>query len=315
MRTAKKINKLSIIVISGQQRQIRRWEIKRWWLQLCGGALAAIFIIFGVSGLGMLHYRHGYESTEIIRVQNAKFDQEREELKAKIAELEQVVERTDRLATRLENKDNIQNKGTLTKSIGPISEAVTRPIDLKALATRAVGGAEIGPAFAMRGIEGQIGNLRDRAHQVEERLGKVYDVRKSRNAFWASQPTLWPVHGWITSPFGPRRAPTVGATHFHEGIDIAAPVGTPVMASADGVVRFSGYKSGFGKALVIDHGYGISTLYAHNSSLLVLEGQHVTRGMQVSAIGMTGRTTGAHLHYEVMVDGVPVDPRRYLDEK
>jgi murein DD-endopeptidase MepM/ murein hydrolase activator NlpD len=99
---------------------------------------------------------------------------------------------------------------------------------------------------------------------------------------------------------------------MHCGLDIAARTGTPVLAPADGVVKRVGTAPDYGKMVVIDHGYGYQTLYAHNSKLFVKVGQRVKRGDQIAAIGNTGRSTGSHLHYEVHLNGVPIDPRKFL---
>ena len=123
---------------------------------------------------------------------------------------------------------------------------------------------------------------------------------------------MGPGGGWVTSDFGVRHRPRGIGSRFHEGIDIAASTGTPVYASGDGVVSFVGYKHGLGKTIIIDHGFGISTIYGHNSQLYVREGDKIRRGSSIAAVGRTGRATGPHLHYQVIVDGVPVDPMRYI---
>jgi murein DD-endopeptidase MepM/ murein hydrolase activator NlpD len=146
------------------------------------------------------------------------------------------------------------------------------------------------------------------------RLQEVYAFHRGKLAYWAAIPSIWPVRGWVTSDFGPRRSPKGIGTRFHEGIDIAASIGTPVYASGDGVVTFAGYKHGFGNTIIIDHGFGITTIYGHNSTLYVNEGDRVKRGMGIASVGRTGRATGPHLHYEVVIDGVPVDPMRYIIE-
>jgi len=124
----------------------------------------------------------------------------------------------------------------------------------------------------------------------------------------ASDPNklIWPAHAAIWSPFGRR------ARDFHTGIDIGAPYGTPIAAAQSGVVTFAGWESGYGMEVKIDHGGGISTLYAHQSKVLVAVGQHVTQGDIIGKVGNTGRVTAAHLHFEVRVNGVPQNPMRWL---
>jgi murein DD-endopeptidase MepM/ murein hydrolase activator NlpD len=126
------------------------------------------------------------------------------------------------------------------------------------------------------------------------------------------KPGGWPVHGWISSPFGMRKSPFTGRQMFHEGIDIAAAAGTPVFASAKGTVISAGYAAGYGNLVVIDHGNGYQTAYGHNSKLFVKAGQKVKKGQKISSVGSTGRSTGPHLHYEVRFHGKPINPRKFL---
>jgi murein DD-endopeptidase MepM/ murein hydrolase activator NlpD len=122
----------------------------------------------------------------------------------------------------------------------------------------------------------------------------------------SSEGLIWPVNGPVTSGFGMRWG------RMHTGIDIAVPTGTPVHASASGTVVYAGWMSGYGYLVAIDHGNGLATAYAHNSSLLVAVGQHVAQGDTISLSGSTGHSTGPHVHFEVRVNGVPVDPLLYL---
>jgi murein DD-endopeptidase MepM/ murein hydrolase activator NlpD len=134
---------------------------------------------------------------------------------------------------------------------------------------------------------------------------------------WASiagAPSLWPVVGPITSSFGEREDPINGEGAFHSGVDISATFGTAVRATADGVVRSAGMESGYGREILLDHGNGIETLYGHLSGFAVTAGQEVREGQVIGYVGMSGRTTGPHLHYEVRIHNTPVNPHKYLRE-
>ena len=123
---------------------------------------------------------------------------------------------------------------------------------------------------------------------------------------------LWPTAGSLTSGYGYRTHPIFGDERLHTGIDIAAPYGAPVIAADGGVVSYAGVMSGYGNVVVIDHGGGLATVYAHLSSYSVGSGQSVSRGSTIAAVGCTGYCTGTHLHFEVRVNGSPVDPMPYL---
>ena len=127
-------------------------------------------------------------------------------------------------------------------------------------------------------------------------------------------PSLWPVIGPITSSFGEREDPVLhtGEGEFHTGIDISAPSGTPIRAAADGIVKSAAMENGYGREVVLDNGHGIETCYAHMSAFAVMAGQTVVRGQVIGYVGVSGRTTGANLHYEVRIHNTPVNPHRYL---
>ena len=125
-------------------------------------------------------------------------------------------------------------------------------------------------------------------------------------------PSVWPVRGQITAGFGQRLDPLSGEGAFHAGLDIAAAYGTKVECAADGIVFHAGPDAGYGNEVLIDHGYGITTKYGHLSKIYVVVGQEVKRGQIIGAVGMTGKATGPHLHYEVHVHDTPVNPMKYL---
>ncbi|MGD0097536.1 MAG: M23 family metallopeptidase [Terracidiphilus sp.] len=128
----------------------------------------------------------------------------------------------------------------------------------------------------------------------------------------ADAPSMWPVEGRLGSGFGSRQDPINGEGAFHSGIDIDAPYGTPVRAAADGEVTGQTMGAGYGLQIVLDHGHDVITLYGHLSAIAVVPGQHVARGEIIGYVGQSGRATGPHLHYEVRVHRVPVNPHKYL---
>ena len=125
-------------------------------------------------------------------------------------------------------------------------------------------------------------------------------------------PNLWPVEGQITGSFGERIDPFNGEGAFHSGVDISAEVGSPVIAPADGVVTYADFLGGYGRAVMVDHGHGISTRYGHLAAFAVAAGQQIHRGDTIGYVGLSGRSTGPHLHYEVRINDTPVNPYKYL---
>jgi murein DD-endopeptidase MepM/ murein hydrolase activator NlpD len=128
----------------------------------------------------------------------------------------------------------------------------------------------------------------------------------------ADAPSLWPLEGRVGSSFGQREDPINGEGAFHSGIDIDAPIGSPVRAAADGDVTGAAMVAGYGREIVLDHGHDVTTIYGHLSAMAVVPGQHVARGQVIGYVGQSGRATGPHLHYEVRVHKVPVNPHKYL---
>lgn len=151
-----------------------------------------------------------------------------------------------------------------------------------------------------------------RAKLVEQGILKLQNVLTEKQSLLSATPSMKPARGWVASKFGYRLDPLTGRPTMNNGIDIAAPQGTPVYAPADGKVSLITYDTHLGKVVVVDHGYGVTTKFAHNSQIFVEQGQLVKRKDVIAAVGNTGRTTGPALHYEVRVHGIPVDPTNYI---
>ena len=161
-------------------------------------------------------------------------------------------------------------------------------------------------------LETEIDDLSANSLSQEESFKELIEFFARKADIILSTPSVWPVRGWVSSSYGYRTSPFTGRRQFHEGIDIATHFGKDIKATAAGVVTFARRKQGYGLMLDIDHGNGFRTRYAHNSKLLVKKGQRVTRGDVIAKVGSTGLTTGPHLHYEVLLKGVPVNPFKYM---
>ena len=157
--------------------------------------------------------------------------------------------------------------------------------------------------------------LKNTAMSGAASIGIGMEMSDATTRDWArtiAAPTLWPVEGHITGPFGERIDPFNGEGAFHRGVDISSQYGTRVIAPADGLVRFADVMNGYGRAIVVDHGQGITTLYGHLSGFGVSAGQVIHRGDTLGYVGISGRSTGPHLHYEVRIFNTPVNPYKYL---
>ena len=168
---------------------------------------------------------------------------------------------------------------------------------------------EMGLAQQMRT---DIERLELEATSQEESLSELEKLLQSKKDMLIHTPSIWPVQGWVTSGFGFRTNPFTGLTQMHEGLDIANRIGTPVIAPADGIISDTGKDSTYGNVIVISHGFGINSRFNHLSKILVRPGQRVKRGDKIAEVGTTGKSTGPHLHYEVRVNGIPVNPLRYI---
>ncbi len=156
----------------------------------------------------------------------------------------------------------------------------------------------------------QVLELRLVDEQQQSRL--LQDYLEEQKAILNFTPSIRPVRGWISSGYGYRRSPFTGKREFHRGLDIVNRKGTPVVATADGRVKFAGHNGGYGNLVVIDHGMGVESKYGHLYRIEVKVGDKVIRGQEIGVLGNTGRSTGPHLHYEIVVNKHTVDPRRYF---
>ncbi len=165
---------------------------------------------------------------------------------------------------------------------------------------------------ALKEMRKELSQLKGAAARQESSLQLLIEYFEDKRSLSASTPSIWPVRGWVTSPFGNRISPFSSILKFHEGIDIATQTGMPVLAPADGLVIKANFNTGYGNVVEISHGYGVKTSYAHNSRLSVKAGQRVRRGDVIAYVGNSGASTGPHLHYEVRLNGLPVNPLRYV---
>ena len=183
--------------------------------------------------------------------------------------------------------------------------------------SRAMGGPTAAAALSsmapgLTSPENTFALLKDLLQGLESRLQSVRTDVDKRNQLAAATPSIWPTHGWLSSSMGSRSDPLTGEKDFHPGLDISADRGDPVYATADGKVTHASSAGNYGNLVIVDHGYGLETRYGHLSQFKAAVGQAVKRGDLLGLVGSTGRTTGAHLHYEVRANGRILNPLQLL---
>lgn len=164
----------------------------------------------------------------------------------------------------------------------------------------------------LSGMRQNISKLNEDANERERSFNELLKYLREQKSLLAATPAIWPVKGWVTSEFGSRENPFGTSIEFHKGMDIATRMGKEVFAPADGLVTEAAYRSDDGNIVRIDHGYGFSSSYSHLQKSAIKQGIRVKRGDLIGYVGDTGRSTGAHLHYAVFVNNIPVNPRKYL---
>ena len=294
----------------------------RWLhrMALLGAVAAAAVLLSLFIGFGALPRAVAYGPLEA----------ENLELRARLLELESKLDTVDRELRRLrlyEEQLNAIDQQDLP-GFGPVESPLSEGIIEPEWFSEGYPGTDTGQP-ALEGaataevdlpVVSRLEAANDRADAIlrqirlaEIELGQVVETAESFRARAGAIPSAWPLDGVLTSGFGWRRSPFTRRWKFHFGIDVSAPVGTIIRAPAAGVVVTAEYHSGYGRLLEIDHGYEVVTRYAHNARLLVGVGESVRLGQPISTVGMTGATTGPHLHYEIYVEGQPVDPLEHLD--
>lgn len=318
MAVTKKKNAFTIMVMSERSTRVRKvvvpGRVARYGL-LAAGAIGLI-----AAGVTTEFVRDRFRSSEIrqIRAENRKYRAEVENLRTKISTVEAYLARLRRFDVKLRSMAQVEELDRHV-ALGPLEV----PGDAGGVLTASLGhdmmvpdlgGAEASQR-AMEALNRTLESLDKIESEAAERLGSMgdLDTRLSQMGnVLQHTPSLLPTSGWITSHFGFRPSPYTGARHMHEGMDIAAKPGTPVISPADGIVTFVGPYQNYGTTVVLNHGNGTITRYGHLQSASVSMGDQVKRGGTIGLVGNSGRSTGPHLHYEVVVDGIPRDPRNFV---
>jgi murein DD-endopeptidase MepM/ murein hydrolase activator NlpD len=281
-----------LFVARGEDGQLRKIPIPIHYLYIF--VVGAAIGVLSLTGIASSYLRMLLKVSQYNELRT-----EKDQLKTSYSRLEQVAKERDiqvaslgSLASEVSSLYGLKPEPVLTNPTGNLQDAqVVSSIDqLYALKTTALSGA------ASTGIF----------------LGLTRNVTTADWMRANSAPNLWPVEGPVTASFGERIDPFNGEGAFHSGIDISASYGQAIIAPADGLVTFADFLGGYGRAIILDHGHGITTRYGHLSNFAVIAGQYVHRGDTIGYVGLSGRSTGPHLHYEVRINDTPVNPHKYL---
>jgi len=300
----------TILVIPDVSRKLRRISIPANWVRGMIGISAAVFLL--VIFLIYSYIQMGVKVVELSglrreareqRAQIRSFVKSLQALEAQMARLERLDKKL-RLMTALGAPEKGNNNSALGVG-GPEGK------DVESL----LGDVDKNQSEILKRVQAGLLDLQRFAVRQELSFLQIDEFLKGQKHLLDSTPSIWPTRGLISSGFGYRISPFTGTRQFHEGIDISNLEGSQILAPADGIVVRDDRDVTLGKIIEIDHGNGIATRYAHNSRVLVKLGQKVKRGDPLATVGSTGKSTGPHLHYEVRVNGVPVDPRNYIVEE
>ncbi|SHF11319.1 Peptidase family M23 [Thermoanaerobacter uzonensis DSM 18761] len=294
----KKKKYLNIMIIPDSNQQIKSFKIS---IPLIKTVAIVAFSIIMAATASLVYFG---KTTTYLYTMIAEKDK-------KIEQLTSVKEEQDKKIATLDK--NAQLVSERIKGLNELEEKVRRMVGLSTPATSRGSVSRNGRSDANISYDNEttaelISQIDQKTQSLQDLISKV----AARLDYLNSIPSAYPVYGTITSPFGMRKSPFGYGSEFHPGIDISVPVGTPVKAAGKGVVTYAGWLTGYGNAVIIDHGYGIESVYGHNSEILVKVGQSVKRGDIIAKSGNTGRSTGPHVHFEVRVNGNPIDPMKYL---
>ena len=298
----------TVMVVSDHNSPVKRYHIQKSFLVQLGVGVA---LLVGMVTGGTVHYFRVAQDAAENRVL-------REENLTLRGQLKSVRERIEHIGSTLDRVERFDQKlRAITLLSDPQRNLAMGPTEPEAGMTGPATDTQFSQLAATEtpaALTGRLDKLSAEATRQEQSLQELQAYFQDQKSILASTPSMWPARGWVTSDFGSRLDPYTADRVMHAGLDIAAPHGKEVFAPSDGTVVFAGLEGGYGNVIVIDHGYGIKTRYGHLAKMLVKAGDRVKRGMLIAAVGNTGRSTGPHLHYEVRVNGIPQNPRKFILE-
>ena len=293
----------TILLVPNGSAPSRVLEVSRGLLRLAGTVGVVLFVSAVLVGYATMSRRLDLSRTAALEAENERLLHEIGDLSGKLDHLSDTIAQISRRDARIRVLANLDPIDPQVQAAG-----IGGPADGTADSTAA------SPALRRAaGVRVDLNALIRRANLLASSFDAAADSLASHKERLAATPSIMPTQGWLTSAFSAMRShPVLHVARPHEGIDVSAPMGTPIEAPAAGVVRSAGWEAGYGHTIEIDHGYGIVTRFAHASRLLVKKGDRVSRGEKIALVGNSGLATGPHLHYEVHVNSRPVNPLRYV---
>ena len=296
----------TVMVVSDHNAPVKRYHIQKSLIVQLG---AGVLLIVGVAlGASFHYFQVAKDAAEnrILRDENLTLRTQLKSVRERIEHIGSTLDRVERFDQKLRAVTMLSDPQR-NLAMGPTEQepGTTSP-------TSDTQFTQLTTTDKPEAIMGRLDKLSAEATRQEQSLQELQAYFQDQKSLLASTPSIWPARGWVTSDFGQRLDPYTADRVMHQGLDIAAPHGKEVTSPSDGTVVFAGLEGGYGNVIVIDHGYGIKTRYGHLAKILVKAGDKVKRGAQIAAVGNTGRSTGPHLHYEVRVNGIPQNPRKFI---
>lgn len=299
----------TVLVLPDASSQIRRFHIAKPLLSALAVTAGLIFVAF----LFLIYQVVGHTGHMLELRQFRTTSNEQANLLQKFERLENQMAGLREFDLRLRTAAGLEVKDAESSIVGVGgSDTLSSSALLVAAVAHQTSPANPSTGIRTDNLGGEFDRLSREMNDRNKSFQSLIGSLETKRSLLASTPTIWPVKGWLTAGFGQRRSPFTGQRQMHEGVDIANTVGTPVIAPADGIVTYTGPLGGFGDVVSVDHGHKISTFYAHLQQHKVSQGQRVRRGDVIGLVGTTGRVTGPHLHYEIQVNEVSVDPTKYV---
>lgn len=303
--------KLSFIILSNSGTTVKQFAVPVALL-----VVLALIVFSAIAGIGISLYK--YRTLQHALATNQRMGQaiedQREVIGQQRLQLQSFAHEINGLKANLVTLDQFEKKIRVVANLAPsqaddsiFGVGGAAPDDLEPQLELTQRHEEL-----MRQMHRHVGELETASLRQADKMGTLLDTLEGQRSLLASTPAIRPTSGWITSRFGRRVSPFTGRKELHKGVDIANQKGTAILATADGVVSYAGKKGAMGNIVVIDHGHGMVTRYAHLSKAVKTRGEKVKRGDIIAQMGNSGRSTGPHLHYEVHLNGVPVNPAKYF---